>query len=42
MLAAGLAGIEGNYELSEPYRKDVYHMSQEEREQLKIDSLPEA
>jgi glutamine synthetase len=40
MLAAGLAGIEGNYELSEPIERDVYHMSQEEREQLKIDSLP--
>lgn len=40
MLAAGLAGIEGNYELPEPIERDVYHMSQEEREQLKIDSLP--
>ena len=40
MLAAGLAGIEGNYELSEPIERDVYHMSHEEREQLKIDSLP--
>jgi len=40
MLTAGLAGIEGNYELPEPIEKDVYHMSQEERERLKIDSLP--
>jgi len=40
MLAAGLAGIEGNYDLPEPIEKDVYHMSNEERERLGIASLP--
>lgn len=40
MLAAGMAGIEGNYELPEPIERDVYHMTPEERKALGIDSLP--
>lgn len=40
MLAAGLAGIEGNYDLPEPVERDVYHMSAREREMLGIASLP--
>ncbi|MEN3185206.1 MAG: glutamine synthetase family protein [Atribacterota bacterium] len=40
MLAAGLAGIEGNYDLPEPVERDVYHMSAREREMLGILSLP--
>jgi glutamine synthetase len=40
MLAAGMAGVEGNYELPEPIEKDVYHMSPKERESLGIESLP--
>lgn len=40
MLAAGLAGIEGNYDLPEPVERDVYHMSTREREMLGITSLP--
>ncbi|MEN3183967.1 MAG: glutamine synthetase family protein [Atribacterota bacterium] len=40
MLAAGMAGIEGNYELPEPIERDVYHMSPEERKSLGIESLP--
>lgn len=40
MLAAGMAGIEGNYDLPEPIEKDVYHMSSAEREKLGIASLP--
>lgn len=40
MLAAGLAGIEGNYDLPEPVERDVYHMSVREREMLGIASLP--
>lgn len=40
MLAAGMAGIEGNYELPEPIERDVYHMAPEERKALGIESLP--
>jgi len=40
MLAAGMAGVEGNYELPEPVERDVYHMSPEERKALGIESLP--
>ncbi len=40
MLAAGMAGIEGNYELPEPVERDVYHMQEWEREKLGIASLP--
>ncbi len=40
MLAAGMAGVEGNYELPEPVEKDVYHMTDQERESLGISSLP--
>jgi len=40
MLAAGMKGVEEKYELPEPVEKDVYHMSEEEREKLGIKSLP--
>ncbi|MBI4297751.1 MAG: type I glutamate--ammonia ligase [Chloroflexi bacterium] len=40
MLAAGLAGIEGKYELPAPVEENVYHMSQEERERRGIHTLP--
>lgn len=40
MLAAGMAGVEGNYELPEPIERDVYHMTPEERRALGIESLP--
>lgn len=40
MLAAGMAGVEGNYELPEPIERDVYHMTPEERKALGIESLP--
>lgn len=40
MLAAGMAGVEGNYELPEPIERDVYHMTPEERKALGITSLP--
>jgi len=40
MLAAGLEGIEKKYELPPPVEKDVYHLSPDEREKLKIKSLP--
>lgn len=40
MLAAGLKGIKENYELPEPVEEDVFHMSEKEREQRGIASLP--
>jgi glutamine synthetase len=40
MLAAGLEGIEKNYELSEPVEKDIYHLSEGERRELGIKALP--
>ncbi len=40
MLAAGLEGIENNYELPEPVEKDIYHLSDEEKKELGIESLP--
>jgi len=40
MLAAGLEGIEKEYELTDPIEENVYEMSSEEREQRGIGSLP--
>jgi glutamine synthetase len=40
MLAAGLAGISNKYPLPAPQEKDVYHMSDEERQKAGIGSLP--
>lgn len=40
MLAAGLEGIENNYELPEPIEKDIFELSPEEKEELGIESLP--
>jgi len=40
MLAAGLEGIEKEYELPEPVEQDIYRMSDEERRELGIASLP--
>ncbi len=40
MLAAGLAGIKNKYELPPPTEKDVYLMSDEEREREGIGTLP--
>lgn len=40
MLAAGLEGIEKEYELPEPVEQNIYRMSDEERQQLGIASLP--
>jgi len=41
MLAAGLEGIEKGYELGESIERNVYEMSEEEREELGIGQLPE-
>jgi glutamine synthetase len=40
MLNAGLKGIEKGYKLPEPVEVDVYHLSEEERRKLNIDTLP--
>jgi glutamine synthetase len=40
MLAAGLAGVRGTYELPSPTEKDVYLMSEDERKREKIKTLP--
>jgi glutamine synthetase len=40
MLAAGLAGVRGTYELPSPTEKDVYLMSEDERNREKIKTLP--
>jgi glutamine synthetase len=41
MLAAGLAGIEGEYELPPEASNNIYEMSEEQREGAGIRSLPE-
>lgn len=41
MLAAGLEGIENDYELPEPYEDNIYRLTREERENSGIKMLPE-
>lgn len=41
MLAAGLEGIEKNYQLGAPSNDNIYHMSDQQREHAHIKSLPE-
>jgi glutamine synthetase len=41
MLSAGLAGIEGEYELAPEASNNIYEMSEEERRAAGIESLPE-
>jgi len=40
MLAAGLEGIEKGYKISEPVEKDIFHLSDQEKRELGIKSLP--
>jgi glutamine synthetase len=40
MLAAGLEGIEKGYKLREPIERNVYEMTEKERHEAGIDSLP--
>ncbi len=40
MLAAGLEGIEQNYELPEPIERDIFELTAEEKEEMGIKSLP--
>ncbi len=41
MLAAGLEGIEKKYELPGPVSDNIYEMTDEEREKVGVDALPE-
>jgi len=41
MLAAGLEGVEKNYELVPPANNNIYEMTEEERNKANIHSLPE-
>lgn len=40
MLAAGMKGIEGKYELCEPIEENIYHMDAEQKAAANIDMLP--
>jgi glutamine synthetase len=40
LVGAGLAGIEGDYELPGATNDNVYELSQQQRDEAKIDSLP--
>ncbi|MEA3297613.1 MAG: glutamine synthetase family protein, partial [candidate division Zixibacteria bacterium] len=40
MLAAGLAGIENNYDLDDPIEENVFNMSEEKKSTLNIDAIP--
>jgi len=40
MLAAGLKGIEGKYDLAEPIEENIFHMDEQAKFDLKIDTLP--
>jgi len=42
MLAAGLAGIKGNYDFPDPVEEDIYTMTPEEREARNIQQLPDS
>jgi len=41
MLAAGLEGIEKNYDIIPPVERNVYNLTQAERQELNIGTLPE-
>jgi glutamine synthetase len=40
VLAAGLRGIENSYKLGEPIEENIFHMPEERKTGLKIDTLP--
>lgn len=42
MLGAGLKGLEDRFRLPEPIEEDIYSMSVEKRQSLKIDTLPDS
>lgn len=40
MLAAGLKGIESNYELPEPVEENIFHLPEDKKAKYNIDTLP--
>jgi len=40
MVAAGMKGVENNYQLPEPLERDVYHLTEDEMKELGIECLP--
>ncbi len=40
MVAAGMKGVENNYQLPEPLERDVYHLTKDEMKELGIECLP--
>ena len=40
MIASGLEGIEKEYDLCDPVNKNIFDMTEEQKKQLQIDSLP--
>ncbi|MCM8760263.1 MAG: glutamine synthetase family protein, partial [Candidatus Omnitrophica bacterium] len=40
MVAAGMKGIEEKYPLNEPLERDVYHLTEDEMEELGVECLP--
>jgi glutamine synthetase len=40
MLAAGMKGVENNYKLPDPVEEDIFELSEKEREEHGIESLP--
>lgn len=42
MLAAGMKGIENEYELAEPIEENIFHMSDKKKAELEIETLPDS
>ncbi len=40
LLAAGMAGVNGKYDLRAPIEEDVYHLTPEQRKKLNVEELP--
>lgn len=40
MVAAGMKGVENNYQLPEPLERDVYHLTEEEMKSMGVNCLP--
>jgi glutamine synthetase len=40
LLAAGMAGVNGKYDLRPPLEEDVFHLSTEQRKKLNVEELP--
>jgi glutamine synthetase len=42
MLQAGLDGIEKDYKLADPIDRNLYHLTDTERQKMGVDSLPDS